>query len=286
MDMIEANGVTLAVDDRGEGQPVVFLHGFPELAYSWRHQMAALPAAGYRAISFDQRGYGASSKPEDVTAYGLDALVGDVIGVLDALDLADVTLVGHDWGSIVAYTAALTHPDRVGRLVSLNVPYRGACWGFPTTDVIRADHSDRFSYVLMFQQEGAAEAGFAAAPDGWLMAFYGAGARGRAFLERDDFDVFRDAFVSGGISGPVNWYRNIDANAARYADLLNAPIEQPTLVIAADADPVLPLPLTDGMERWIPNLTRVVIEDCGHWTQQERPDEVNDALVAWLEQTG
>ena len=99
-------------------------------------------------------------------------------------------------------------------------------------------------------------------------------------------DVFRDAFVSGGISGPVNWYRNIDANAARYVDLLNAPVEQPTLVIAADADPVLPLPLTEGMERWIPNLTRVVIEDCGHWTQQERPDEVNDALVAWLEQTG
>ena len=282
MRTIEANGIELAVEDVGEGPAVVLLHGFPELAYSWRHQVPALVAAGYRAITFDQRGYGASSKPPDIGAYSLKTLAADVIGVLDELDVDQATLVGHDWGSIVAYTTAITQPERVEGLVSLNVPYRGACVGFPSMDVIRNQLAERFSYIIMFQEPGVAEAGFDAGPEMWLQGFYLGGSRGKQFMKPDELLVYVDAFTAGGISGPVNWYRNIDANAAEFADLLDAPISQPTLMIAADSDPVLPLSLTDGMDRWIANLERVIISDCAHWTQQERPDEVNEALIDWL----
>ncbi len=285
MRSLEVNGVMLAVDDRGDGDPVVLLHGFPELAYSWRHQIPALVDAGFRVISFDQRGYGSSGKPDSVADYSLEHLAGDVIGVLDRLGIEEAAVVGHDWGSIVAWTAAVTHPDRVTRVVSLNVPYRGACFGFPTTQVISDQLADRFGYVLMFQEEGAAEAGFAADPEGWLMAFYSGGARGRTYMTDEEFTTYADAFKAGGITGPVNWYRNIDANAAALESTLDASIVQPTLMIAADNDPVLPLSLTEGMQRWIPDLDVVVIEDSGHWTQQEQPDAVNKALIEWLTRT-
>lgn len=285
MRTMEVNGASLAVDDRGTGDPVVLLHGFPELAYSWRNQIPPLVDAGYRVISFDQRGYGGSSRPDAIEAYDLEHLVGDVVGVLDRLGIDEATIVGHDWGSIVAWTTAVTRPERVSRVVSLNVPYRGACFGFPTTDVLAEQFEGRFGYVLMFQEEGKAEAGFAADPQSWLMGFYAGGARGREFMTTDEFAIYVDAFTAGGITGPVNWYRNIDRNAGALAHTLDAPITQPTLVIAADSDPVLPLSLTEGMDRWIEDLDVVVVEDCGHWTQQEQPEAVNSALIGWLNRT-
>ena len=149
-------------------------------------------------------------------------------------------------------------------------------------DVIRSQLADRFSYVIMFHEGDAAEQGFAAAPEMWLNAFYLGGSGGRPFQSSEELAVYVEAFVESGITGPVNWYRNIDANAAAYADHADAQISQPTLMIAPDGDPVLPLSLTEGMDRWIPDLDRVVIADCAHWTQQERPAEVNAALVGWL----
>ena len=285
MRSIETNGVTLALDDQGSGEAVVLLHGFPELAYSWRHQIPALVDAGYRAIAFDQRGYGASSKPDAVTDYSLSLLVGDVVGLLDRLGIETATVVGHDWGSIVAWTTALVHPSRISRVVSLNVPYRGACIGFPTTDVIRKQLADRFGYVLMFQEKGVVEAMFGADPKAWLKGIYPTIAAEKDFMADDEFAVFAEAFEVGGITGPVNWYRNIDANAEEYCGYLDAPIAQPTLMIAADADPVLPVGLTNGMDRWISDLTTVVIEGSGHWTQQEQPEAVNAALIDWLDRT-
>jgi pimeloyl-ACP methyl ester carboxylesterase len=282
MRRVDVNGTTLAVHDIGSGPAVVLLHGFPELSYSWRHQVPALVDAGYRVIVPDQRGYGASDVPEAVDEYSLELLVGDVVGLLDRLDAPTATIVGHDWGSIVAHTAALTHPKRFDRVVSLNVAYRGACWGFPSIGFIREHLADRFSYVLMFQEPGVAEAGFTADPEAWLNAFYLGGSRGRVFLDTDELATYVDAFRGTGISGAVGWYRNIDANAARYEHLKNAPITQPSLLLAADGDPVLPLSLADGVERWSPDIDVVVIDDCGHWTQQEQPAAVNDALIGWL----
>lgn len=276
------NGVELSVLDEGSGDPIVFIHGFPELAYSWRNQVPAIAAAGYRALAYDQRGYGGSTKPDRVEAYGLMDLVGDAVGLLDALGLDRATFVGHDWGSIVAWTAAVMHPDRVERVVSLNVPYRGWCAGFPTTEVIRDQLADRFGYVLGFQEIGATEAAFESDPDVWLRAVYHGIAADSGFLTDAEFSVYRDAFVAGGLFGPLGPYRNIDANAAATSHAANTAITQPTLMMTADRDPILPPQLSEGMDRWVPDVDVVAIKHSGHWTQQEQPRQVNDAIIHFL----
>jgi pimeloyl-ACP methyl ester carboxylesterase len=279
---VTANGIELAATDEGSGPAVVLVHGFPELAYSWRHQIPALAAAGYRVIAYDQRGYGGSSAPDETSAYALSELVSDAVGVLDALDIDTATFVGHDWGSIVVWSAALMHPERVERVVSFNVPYRGWCSGFPHTDFIRDHLADRFGYVLGFQEPGVAEAAFGADPAGWLRGIYGALAADPGYLSDDEFDVYRAAFAERGITGPLGYYRNIDANADATAHLANAPITQPTLMVTADRDPILPPTLVEGMDRWVTDLTVHGISDSGHWTQQEQPDQVNAVIIDWL----
>lgn len=279
--LISTNGVRLNVQEDGSGFPVVMCHGFPELGYSWRHQIPALATAGLRAIVPDLRGYGDSSKPEAIEDYQLMTLVGDLIGLCDALEIEEAALVGHDWGSIITWTTAILHPDRVARLVSLNVPYRGWCAGFPPTPVIREQLADRFGYVLMFQEPGVAEAWFDADPRANLRAFYD-GAAADSFLTEPEFAVYLAAFAEHGITGPVNYYRNIDANHEATAHLADAPVTVPTLMIGAGRDPVLPLSLLDGMERWVPDLRVETIPESGHWTQQEQPRRVNELLVDFL----
>jgi pimeloyl-ACP methyl ester carboxylesterase len=279
---VATNGIELAVAAAGAGDPVVLLHGFPELAFSWRYQLPALADAGFHAIAPDLRGYGASDKPDEIEAYGLLTLVDDVIGLIDAFGYEKVSLVAHDWGAIIAWTAALTHPDRIERLVSLNVPYRGWCSAFPTTDYITEHLRDRFGYVLMLQEPGVAEAWFAADPRERLRGFYQSATANPDFLSAPDFEVFLSAFTAGTITGPANYYRNIDANHAATAHLANAPVTVPTMMVMADADPVLPPGLTDGMERWVPDLRIEMVEQCGHWTQQEHPATVNQLLVDFL----
>ena len=279
---MQTNGIELSVTEAGSGYPIVLLHGFPELGFSWRHQLPALADAGFRALAPDLRGYGESDKPTEVEAYGLFTLVDDVIGLLDTAGFAQAALIGHDWGSIIAWTTALTHPDRISRLVSLNVPYRGWCAGFPTTDYIQEHLADRFGYVLMMQQPGVAEAWFASDPAANLRGLYMGGAADPGFLTEEVFDTYLQAFVAGTLAGPANYYRNIDANHAATAHLENAPVEVRTMMVAADSDPVLPVSLTEGMDRWVPDLRIEVVAECGHWTQQERPTRVNELLVDFL----
>lgn len=280
---IASNGIELAVAESGSGSVVVLIHGFPELAYSWRHQIPALADVGFRAIAYDQRGYGGSSKPASIEAYALTELVADAIGLLDALHIDRATFVGHDWGSIVVWTAALMHPDRVERVASLNVPYRGWCSGFPKLDFIREHLAERFGYVLSFQEPGVTEAAFEADPTAWLSAIYYGIAADRRYLSESEFAVYRDAFVSGGMFGPLGFYRNIDRNADDTEHLANAPITQPTLMITADLDPILPPTLVEGMDRWVRDLTVRHVEHSGHWTQQEQPDPVNAAIIEFLD---
>ena len=277
------NGVQLAVVDEGGGDPVVMIHGFPELAYSWRWQFPALTEAGYRAIAYDQRGYGESSKPGNVDAYTLTNLVADAVGLLDVLGLERATYVGHDWGSIVVWAAAIMHPERVQAVVSLNVPYRGWCAGFPSTEVIQEKLADRFGYVLAFQELGMTESAFQADPEAWLRTIYLGIAADPTFMTDDDFAVYRDAFVRGGLFGPLGPYRNIDANATATAHLANSPVTQPTLMMTADRDPILPPSLANGMGRWVQQLNVIGIDGSGHWTQQEQPQQVNEALIGFLQ---
>jgi pimeloyl-ACP methyl ester carboxylesterase len=275
-------GVDLACDDAGEGPPVVLIHGWPETKYSWRHQVPALAGAGYRAIAVDCRGYGGSSKPEAVEAYSLELIVADFIALFDALELPSPVVVGHDWGSIIAWSLAVIHPDRLRAVGSLNVPYRGWATGFPPIEYIREHLADRFGYVLYFQEEGPPEAAFAADPDGWLRRVYDSIAKNPRFLQAADFAVYRDAFVSGGMRPPLNYYRNIDANHAAMTAFENAPVTLPALMVVADSDPVLPASLVVGMERWIEDLTVAPVAEAGHWVQQEQPGRVNQALLEFL----
>ncbi|MCZ6461419.1 MAG: alpha/beta hydrolase [Actinobacteria bacterium] len=284
--IVDANGIQLAVTEAGEGEPVVLVHGFPELAYSWRYQLPALADAGMRVIAYDQRGYGDSSKPESIEDYAITALVDDLIGLLDAEEFDSAALVGHDWGSIVVWSAAVMFPERVSKVVSLNVPYRGWCTGFPSTEYIKEHLVDRFGYVLYFQETGRVEKAFAADPARWLKRSYQGVTANTEFQDDDEFAVYVDAFTAGGITGPVNYYRNIDANIEATAHLKDAAVSQPTLMVTTDYDPILPASLAEGMDRWVPDLRIAHIENCGHWTQQEQPDKVNELLAGFLAKTG
>ena len=280
--LVDANGIQLAVTEAGDGPPVVLVHGFPELAYSWRHQVPALAEAGLRAIAYDQRGFGGSSKPEAIDEYGLTTRVDDLVGLLDTEGIDRAALVGHDWGSIVVWSAALMFPDRVSKVVSLNVPYRGWCAGFPSTDYMREHLADRFGYVLYFQEVGRAEKAFARSPSDWLRRSYLGVTADTEFQTAEEFAVYVEAFTVGGIAGPINYYRNIDANLEATAHLKDAPVTQPTLMVTTDFDPILPASLAEGMDRWVPDLEVAHVEGSGHWTQQEQPDRVTEILTGFL----
>ena len=284
MRTIETNGVALGVDDRGDGYPVVLVHGFPELAHSWRHQVPALVDAGFRAISFDLRGTGASSGPQAVEEYALTRQVGDVVGVLDRLGLEQAVVVGHDWGSIIAYATALSHPARVSHVVSLNVPYLGLVSGFPPTEVIATKLRDRFGYVLSFIDPAASEAAFDRDPAGWLSKLYARVAGREGFLTPADLNAYVDGFAASGLTGQFNLYRNIDRNLEDFKHLDRSPLTQPTLMVTVDLDPILPPSTAGPMGDLAPDLTVRHIADCGHWTQQEQPDALNSILIDWLDE--
>ncbi len=278
---VESNGIRLHLVEEGAGFPVVFCHGFPELWYSWRHQIPALAAAGLRPIALDLRGYGETDKPEAIEEYDIQHLVGDLIGVLDALKLDKAVLVGHDWGSFVVWSTAVMHPERVERVVSLNVPYRGRSVVLPPTTVLK-QMGNRVAYILFFQEPGRAEARFSSDLTAALHRFYDGGAADPAFLSQEEFQVYLEAFRKGGMSGPLNFYRNIDRNWETTSNLADRVVECPCLVVLADKDPVLRPEFAEGMERWLPRLRKEIISDCGHWTQQEKPEEVNRLLLDFL----
>jgi pimeloyl-ACP methyl ester carboxylesterase len=307
---VRANGIRMHVAEAGGGYPVVLCHGFPELWYSWRHQMRALADAGFRAIAPDQRGYGDTDAPASIEAYTQRQLVGDIVGMLNAIGIAKATVVGHDWGGAVAWNAALMEPNRFERVIGVNTPFfpRGP---MAPTDLMRAMAQGNFHYILYFQQPGVAEAelerdvrrsmrGFyqeprdfgpavnSSAPPGvWGPA--GGGILDRlpdrphgSFLTDDDFDVFAKAFEKTGFRGGLNWYRCIDRSWEEAAGLPQR-VTQPALMITAELDPVLRPELCNGMEAFVPNLRKtVLIRGSGHWTQQEKPDEVNAAMLEFL----
>ena len=308
---IDTNGISMHVAEAGEGFPVLFCHGFPELWYSWRHQLHGLAAEGFRAIAPDQRGYGDTDAPAAVGAYSIHHLVGDLTGLLDALSIEKVVVVGHDWGGIVAWQMALLAPHRVERVVGVNTPFFPR---FPVrpSEVMRAVSQGHFNYILYFQTPGVADAeldgnvrrtlnGFFQAPDrelvqaalaagpaamgpseGGLLDRLPAGRHGD-FLTPDDFEVYATTFARTGFRGGLNWYRNFDYNWESTAYLVGAKVGQPALMITAELDPVLRPEMAAGMHAWVPNLRATHrIEDCGHWTQQEKPAQVNRLLIDFL----
>jgi pimeloyl-ACP methyl ester carboxylesterase len=309
---ITTNGVDLHVVEAGEqGAPVVLLcHGFPELAYSWRHQIPALADAGYHVLAPDQRGYGRSTRPPAIEDYDIVNLTGDAVGLLDAVGAESAVFVGHDWGSMVVWQSALLHADRVRAVCGMSVPFspRGP---MPPTELMKMAFGDGFFYILYFQEPGVADANLAAdtahtmrgmlaglqLPEGaTLDASALAQPAGAGFAERlpvveqlpdwlsqEELDHYVAEFTRTGFTGGINWYRNFDRNWRATEHLDGAHVVQPSLFIGGALDPVLLMaPPSIGHAFMDDHRGDVIIDGAGHWVQQEKPTEVNDALLGWL----
>jgi pimeloyl-ACP methyl ester carboxylesterase len=285
---IEANGIRMHYVEQGEGFPVVLLHGFPQLWCAWLNQLPDLGIAGFRAIAPDLRGYGETDKPEGVGQYDIHHLVADVIGLLDALKESTAVLAGHDWGGLIAWQVALTHPERVRAVVSLGTPY----WpgGFPQDRALSDHHylPDRWgAYVLDVHPPGQAELAIERDLALWLemIQFRRLAAalppEGH-FPTRNMVWFYAESFRRGGLTGPVNYFRNIRRNFETTSELHDRQITVPALMVSGDQDLVTSPEDTAQMERWVPGLTRHVVENCGHWIQQEQPDEVSRLMLSFL----
>jgi len=302
--MIQTDGINMEVFEQGAGYPVILAHGFPELAYSWRFQMPVLAKAGYRAIAPNQRGYGETDKPESVEAYDIRNLCGDMARLMDALGLEKAIFIGHDWGGPVVWNMPLLYPDRVDGVVGMSVSFSPRGGVDPVgmlEQIFGPDH-----YVVHFnRQPGVADAAFAANPRRFFDNIFRKLIRldqtaeplteepsynvslmnmldmtnlpGEPLMSDEEMDVFVKAFSKGGFTGPINWYRNITRNWETSADLPQR-IDVPCGMIYGKYDVV---PKAGDLSEYVPNLEVITLE-CGHWIQQEKPNEVNAFLLDWL----
>ncbi len=318
---VQTPGARIAYYEVGprQGVPVIFCHGFPELAFSWRHQLRAFEAAGRWAIAPDQRGYGKSDCPKAVEAYDVEALTGDLVALLDHLGIAQAVFCGHDWGGIVVWQMALRHPERVAGVIGVNTPFMPRSPADPIELMRRRFGEDM--YIVNFQKPGEADAildgdvakamnFFMRRPltdtppaAGGLSGDAPAAEEGSpqttfallkmlqmwdpsfdprpALLDDQEMAAFVESFEATGFTGGINWYRNFTRNWERSAHIVDK-VDHPSLMIMAELDAVLPPSAADGMESYVPNLDRVLIKGSGHWTQQEKPEEVNHAVLDWM----
>jgi pimeloyl-ACP methyl ester carboxylesterase len=316
--MVELHdGVTLSVHEMGaQGGPadrpaIVFSHGFPDLAFAWRHQLAAVAGAGFHVIAPDQRGYGASSRPDAITDYDIHHLTGDLLGVLDHLGIDQAVFVGHDWGGFLVWQMPLLHPDRVAGVIGVNTPYIQRLPVAPT-EVFRMAGGDGM-YILEFQEPGVAdeilerdvpglfdalfrtarspeEMALAAAANSYVPGgpttferVIAAPRMGEPLLDAAETAVYVDTFTETGFTGPLNWYRNFDRNWETTPQLDGARIDGlPCMMVTAAWDPVLTPALAQGMPSVVGDLEMHELAECGHWTPTERADELSSLLVDWL----
>ena len=309
---IETNGIRMAVYEQGEGVPVVLCHGFPELAFSWRHQVKALSDAGYRVIAPDQRGYGLTDRPEDATTYDLKHLCDDMAGMLDALGIEKAVFCGHDWGGGVVWAMVRIHPERCLGVIGVNTPCSrppGLALKKPAEPPL-VEMSPNY-YVAQFQKPGRAEAvlekdvnktfrmiltrgdiwnveRFKALPKGsperqlnLLAMLERDNVPGEQFLSDDELKYFVETFEITGFTGGLNWYRNMARAAGSFKDA-KWEIDVPCLYIGAEHDVILRPSSADGMEDFIDDFERHTVKDSGHWTQQEKPEELNRVVIDWL----
>jgi pimeloyl-ACP methyl ester carboxylesterase len=302
-------GIGLSVHEAGSGTPIVFSHGFPELGYSWRHQFAPLVDAGYRVIAPDQRGYGDSDKPEPIPSYDIHHLCGDLAGLLDAQGIDKAVFVGHDWGGFVVWAMPYLYPDRVAGVVGVNTPLTTRT-PMPPTQLMRmmVGGKDEKLYILWFQEPGVAEGVMDKEPGLVFQKLLRTGVPMEEVAKRlaADFDMnpfrrlaemeemgeligtdaerahYTEVFTRTGFRGGINWYRNFDRNWETAQEIGAKPIDTPSLMVCAELDPALRPEMAAGMPALCRDLETVTIKGCGHWTQQERPDELNRILIDWL----
>lgn len=309
---VETNGIRMHIAEAGEGPLVVLCHGFPESWYSWRHQLTALAEAGFHAVAPDQRGYGQSDAPEAIDAYTQLHLAGDVVGLLDALGEERAVVAGHDWGAPVAWNAAMLRPDRFRGVIGLSVAHNARRGKEPPTRAMKRVHGDRFFYQLYFQEPGKAEAELEAdvrrslrmllysasgdaPPDGAFRTLpKSAGFLDGmsepealpAWLTEADLDFFTAEFERSGFRGGLNWYRAVDRTWELMAPFDGLKVQPPALFAAGERDGVIAMMgpgYLDRLRQSAPNLRdAVILPRAGHWTQQEAPEAVNEAMIAFL----
>jgi pimeloyl-ACP methyl ester carboxylesterase len=316
--IIQANGLAMQIAEQGEGPLVLLCHGFPETSYAWRHQLPALAAAGYHAVAPDMRGYGGTARPAGIDQYNMLQLVGDLVGLLDALGAGQAVVVGNDWGATVAWHAALLRPDRFRAMAALGVPMMGQPPVAPTTLFPQTDEA--LLYTLYFQEPGradaelerdvrqslrkilcaaAGEAGARQPGDGTpnpfgmvsrqagLLASLSEPETLPSWLTEADLDVYAAAFTATGFAGGLNYYRNLDRNRELLLAFQGLPVAVPALFLIGQRDVGLSIPgmreIIADMPHLVPQLRPTVeLAAAGHWLQQERPAEVNEALLAFL----
>ena len=308
----QVNGIEMAYYESGprEGVPVILCHGFPELAFSWRHQLKAFEAAGRWAIAPDQRGYGLSSRPEAVSDYDMEHLTGDLVGLLDHLGVEKAIFCGHDWGGIVVWQLPLMHPDRVAGVIGLNTPFMPRSPLDPIALMRMRFGPDM--YIVWFQTPGdadtvlaadvektmrffmrkpaAVQAVAASAPEGGstfafkqLLQQWDASDAGSQLLTPEELAAFVESFQRTGFTGGINWYRNFTRNWERSENLPTRIDDLPCLMITAERDAVLTPAMAEGMPGLIGDLEMHMIHGSGHWTQQEKPEEVDRLILDWLD---
>uniref|UniRef100_A0A8C7DLK0 Bifunctional epoxide hydrolase 2-like n=1 Tax=Oncorhynchus kisutch TaxID=8019 RepID=A0A8C7DLK0_ONCKI len=306
--------VKLHYVEMGTGPPVMLCHGFPESWYSWRYQIPALADAGFRVLSLDMKGYGESTAPPDIEEYSQEQICQDLVTFMDKMGIPQVTLVGHDWGGAVVWNMARCHPERVRAVASLNTPLFPVD---PSKDPMNFLKTvPIFDYQLYFQDPGVAETEMEKdLARTFKIFFHGSGdkvthththslslvndlslSRGlfvglpdeiprSSILSETALQFYITQFKDKGFRGPLNWYRNVVSNWKWLCSRPRAKLLMPALMVTAGKDPVLLPVFSKGMENMIPNLTRGHIEECGHWTQMERPSELNTILISWLKDT-
>lgn len=304
--IIDSNGIQLAVYEAGSGPAVVLLHGFPELAYSWRHQFPALAAAGYRAIAPDLRGYGRSDKPAAVEDYRQEVIIEDIAGMLSAMGEEQALFIAHDWGALIAWQMALLRPELMRGLIALNIPF----WPRREIDPIELSRErlgERF-YIVNFQDSDEADRKFDSDPRRFISRMMRRNvisreryaklpperqvvslletfdldvARGDPLLREDELDFYTTAFAAGGFSGPINWYRNWSHNW-RSTEGVEQRVTVPTLFIGADDDVIIAPQHIEAMRPHVDDLEVKMLADCGHWSQQEQPQRCNALITEWL----
>ncbi|EJM62853.1 alpha/beta fold hydrolase [Pseudomonas sp. GM48] len=313
LQMLDINGIRMQVAMQGSGPLVLLCHGFPELWYSWRHQLAALAAAGYRAVAPDMRGYGGTDAPAELDAYTALHLVGDMVELVNSLGEQQAVIIGHDWGALVAWSAALLRPDLFRAVVGMSVPFspRGH------VEFLSAFASRGISnfYIQYFQTPGVAEAElerdvesslrriyFSGSGDGPDRPIFGLLQPGQGFLEgmiepetlpawlsHEDIACYTREFTRSGFRGGLNWYRNITRSWTLLAPWHGCIIRQPSMFIAGQRDDVLKFPSSprqiEAFAQTLPGLRGChILKDAGHWIQQERAAEVNELLLGFLKE--
>jgi pimeloyl-ACP methyl ester carboxylesterase len=289
--LIAANGIELNVRDEGEGRLVVLCHGFPELAYSWRHQIRALTGAGFRVLAPDMRGFGRSSAPAEIESYDVATLCADMTGLLDALGEQSAVFVGHDWGANVVWQLALRQPQRVQAVAGLSVPFIPRAPAAPIPIMRR--HLGEGFYIVWFQEPGVADAALAqdvrrtlTTSRQWTAEWAeddGPRREPPAWLSEQDLDVYVDAFERTGFTGGLNWYRNIDRNWELSEPFAERRIEQPAMFLTGELDPVRSFMPAEAMRGWVTDLrAEIVVDGAGHWVQQQAAEAVNAALLEFL----